>query len=219
MKFCDKCNNTGATTPEGFLDCTAPLCTAAQDRANLDKWMLREGYGQSGIREWAIHQYAVRNAVESAALLLDENERLKTALKQEQATIGKLTLALAARQPLADSFVAQPVAGELPPTLEARRAMFAAYSECLTSTDMLPTDISDKLLAAAHPANGAQAAHQAPFMYAIKGPDGSAYIDENCVSATEEGLYLEVNGLNDSPDAGYSIVPVFLSSAPQKKEG
>lgn len=36
----------------------------------------------------------------------DENERLKAALKQEQATIGKLTLELAARQPLADSFVA-----------------------------------------------------------------------------------------------------------------
>jgi hypothetical protein len=37
-------------------------------------------------------------------------------------------------------------------SLEQRRAMFKAYSECLTSTDMLPNEIADKLIVAAHPA-------------------------------------------------------------------
>lgn len=36
----------------------------------------------------------------------DENKTLKAALKQEQADVGRLTLELAARQPLADSLVA-----------------------------------------------------------------------------------------------------------------
>lgn len=109
MEFCNKCNNTGATTPEGFLDCTAPLCTAAQDRANLDKWMLREGYGQSGIREWAIHQYAVRTAVESASMLLNEKERLEIVIQDLRRRVDTMALELAARQPLADSFVAPSV--------------------------------------------------------------------------------------------------------------
>lgn len=114
MNFCSKCNNTGATNQDGILDCLAPLCTAAQDRANLDKWMLREGYGQSGIRDWAIHQYAVRTTVESAALLLEENERLRTELEARQARIEGLTLELATRQP--SQPVQQPaaVAGQEP---------------------------------------------------------------------------------------------------------
>lgn len=58
---------------------------------------------------------------------------------------------------------------------------------------------------------------QQPFMYAVTGPDGAAHIDENCVSASADStaLYIEVNRLNDSPDAGYSIVPVYLA-APQQ---
>lgn len=50
-----------------------------------------------------------------------------------------------------------------------------------------------------------------PFMFAIMGPDGKAHFDEQCVDPTEEALYLLVNGLNDSPDAGYSIVPVYTA--------
>jgi hypothetical protein len=51
-----------------------------------------------------------------------------------------------------------------------------------------------------------------PFMFAIKGPDGAAYIEECCVAANPEQLHREVNALNDSPDTGYSIVPVYLIS-------
>lgn len=57
-----------------------------------------------------------------------------------------------------------------------------------------------------------------PFMYAIKCPDGSAHLDEHCVAADEESLHLEVNGLNDSPDTGYSIVPVYLSAKVARQE-
>lgn len=53
---------------------------------------------------------------------------------------------------------------------------------------------------------------QKPFMFAIMGPDGTAHIEESCVSSDGSQLAHEVNCLNDSPDAGYSIVPVFLSS-------
>ena len=49
------------------------------------------------------------------------------------------------------------------------------------------------------------------FMFAIMGPGGTAHIEENCVSRAASQLAHEVNCLNDSPDAGYSIVPVFLS--------
>ncbi|KQN77793.1 hypothetical protein ASF04_23780 [Duganella sp. Leaf61] len=50
-----------------------------------------------------------------------------------------------------------------------------------------------------------------PFMYAIQGPDGEAHIDENCVAGDPAALAVEVNGLNDSPDTGYRIVPVYLA--------
>ena len=45
-----------------------------------------------------------------------------------------------------------PVAREVvtAPSLELRRAMFKAYGECLTATDMMPQDIADKLIAVAH---------------------------------------------------------------------
>lgn len=65
-------------------------------------------------------------------------------------------------------------------------------------------------------ANWAQNAK--PFMYAIKCPNGGAHLDEHCVAADEESLYLEVNGLNDSTDAGYSIVPVYLSAKVARQE-
>ncbi len=50
---------------------------------------------------------------------------------------------------------------------------------------------------------------QEPFMFAIMTPDGSAHMDENCVGPDAASLYSELNGLNDSPDAGYSIVPLY----------
>lgn len=53
---------------------------------------------------------------------------------------------------------------------------------------------------------------QKPFMFAIMGPDGAAHIEESCVSSDSGQLVHEVNCLNDSPDTGYSIVPVYLSA-------
>lgn len=52
---------------------------------------------------------------------------------------------------------------------------------------------------------------QEPFMFGIMGPDGKAHMDEHCVAPDAASLYDELNGLNDSPDAGYSIVPLFLA--------
>lgn len=50
---------------------------------------------------------------------------------------------------------------------------------------------------------------QEPFMFGIMGPDGKAHMDEHCVAPDAASLYDELNGLNDSPDTGYSIVPLF----------
>lgn len=52
---------------------------------------------------------------------------------------------------------------------------------------------------------------QEPFMFGIMGPDGKAHIDENCVAGDKDStaLNIEVNCLNDSPDSGYSIVPLY----------
>ena len=54
---------------------------------------------------------------------------------------------------------------------------------------------------------------QEPFMFGIMGPDGKAHIDENCVAGDKDStaLHIEVNCLNDSPDTGYSIVPLYAA--------
>lgn len=56
-----------------------------------------------------------------------------------------------------------------------------------------------------------RAKQAAPFMYAIMAADGAAHIDENCVAENEDSLWMELNYLNDSPEAGYSIVPLFVT--------
>lgn len=48
--------------------------------------------------------------------------------------------------------------------------------------------------------------NKSPLMYGIVDSDGVAYIGENCVASSPQELFLELNGLNDSPDAGYKIV-------------
>lgn len=50
---------------------------------------------------------------------------------------------------------------------------------------------------------------QEPFMFGIMGPDGKAHMDEHCVAPDAASLYDELNGLNDSPDTGYIIVPLY----------
>ena len=58
--------------------------------------------------------------------------------------------------------------------------------------------------------------NKSPLMYGIIDSDGAAYIGENCVASSPQELFLELNGLNDSPDAGYKIVAlgqVYLDAA------
>lgn len=70
-----------------------------------------------------------------------------------------------------------------------------------------------RAMLAAAPALAATPAE--PFMWAIQGPDGLAYLDEGCVNSSKDELQAEVDGLNSplEPDEGlYQIVPVFLSA-------
>lgn len=56
---------------------------------------------------------------------------------------------------------------------------------------------------------------QKPFMWAIKEPGGSAYMDEGCVSSVREDVQAEVDGLNsglDDEDDTYQVVPVYLTA-------
>lgn len=62
----------------------------------------------------------------------------------------------------------------------------------------------------------AEPATQEPFMWAIQGPDGSAYMDEGCVSTHRPDVQREVDSLNtglDADDEPYRVVPVRLGVA------
>lgn len=87
--------------------------------------------------------------------------------------------------------------------------MNEAKNSVTNSTEMvaIPLVKLDNLIAAVEQM---KAGKMRPVMYAIQGPDGEAHIDENCVAGDPAALAIEVNGLNDSPDAGYRIVPVYL---------
>ena len=52
---------------------------------------------------------------------------------------------------------------------------------------------------------------QAPFMYAICNPDGSAWLDENCVACTAEELKPVLNDLRRDTGDGFRIVPLFTA--------
>lgn len=61
-----------------------------------------------------------------------------------------------------------------------------------------------------------------PFMWAIQDPDGSAYMDENCVSSVREDVQAEVDGLNsglDADDDPYKVVPVYLAATQPAAQG
>lgn len=92
--------------------------------------------------------------------------------------------------------------------------MNEAKKGATNSTEMvaIPLVKLDNLIAAVEQM---KAGKLRPFMYAIQGPDGAAHIDENCVAGDPAALAGEVNGLNDSPDTGYQIVPVYLSAPAQ----
>lgn len=62
MSFCKKCNNSGSTTDEGYLDCLD--CDVAIKRAEFDKWLSQNYHGASGIKDWAIYCHASRTADE-----------------------------------------------------------------------------------------------------------------------------------------------------------
>jgi len=92
--------------------------------------------------------------------------------------------------------------------------MNEAKKSATNSTEMvaIPLVKLDNLIAAVEQL---KAGNLRPFMYAIQGPDGEAHIDESCVAGDPATLAIEVNGRNDSPDAGYQIVPVYLSTPAQ----
>lgn len=58
---CEKCGDTGATSESGYLDCAAPGCTAAAERAEMESFidtkrhMLRESVYELA---WLVHQRA-----------------------------------------------------------------------------------------------------------------------------------------------------------------
>lgn len=76
MKFCETCQNTGSTTPDGDLDCTAPGCEAATQRAEFNTWLLQMGWPEGRVKEWAIYRHGLRTADESAALQMEDLERV-----------------------------------------------------------------------------------------------------------------------------------------------
>ncbi|RYM48747.1 hypothetical protein [Serratia proteamaculans] len=52
---------------------------------------------------------------------------------------------------------------------------------------------------------------QAPFMYAICNPDGSAWLDENCVAGTAEELKPVLSDLRRDTGDGFCIVHLFTA--------
>lgn len=78
------------------------------------------------------------------------------------------------------------------------------------------SDVGSVTLCAKHAGterNGTERAE--PFMWAIQEPDGSAYMDENCVNSVRENVQAEVDGLNsglDAEDGLFKVVPVYLAA-------
>lgn len=72
-----------------------------------------------------------------------------------------------------------------------------------------------------------QAAPQAvqaavPFMWAIQKPDGTAYMNENCVSTNKDNVLEEVDELNsgmDAEDGLFKVVPVYLAATQPAARG
>lgn len=73
----------------------------------------------------------------------------------------------------------------------------------------------------AHPAEGVPAQAE-PFMWAIQGPSGRAFIDEGCVSTLWENVRAEVDSLNselDVDDEPFKVVPVYLAATQPAAQG
>lgn len=64
MTTCLICGDTGEVGGMGFLDCCAPSCTAAVDRAALNQFVESEerNFATENDIHWAIHQRATRLA-------------------------------------------------------------------------------------------------------------------------------------------------------------
>jgi hypothetical protein len=105
---------------------------------------------------------------------------------------------------------------------EILRDMLAIQEACGLHTDeYAPGSVIEyikELEADAAGNSQGQDAPPAPFMFAIMGPDGKAYFDEHCVDPTPDALYGGVNALNDSPDAGYSVVPLYTAQPAAQPE-
>lgn len=50
-----------------------------------------------------------------------------------------------------------------------------------------------------------------PFLFAICNPDGSAWLDENCVADTEKNLKPVLNDLRRDTGDAYRIIPLFAA--------
>ncbi|MGB8663881.1 MAG: hypothetical protein WCD24_03830 [Serratia inhibens] len=73
------------------------------------------------------------------------------------------------------------------------------------------TQLQDKIMARELLANREAKPVQAPFMHAICNPDGSAWLDENCVAGTAEELKPVLNDLRRDTGDGFRIVPLFTA--------
>lgn len=127
MDFCNKCNNTGATTEEGYLDCIAPGCHMADKRTAFDKALLQQGYPQSSTKEWWIYLHAERTEIELARMLLKQTDRLRWALEELQQRMGQIiSEKTLAEQRVADLSALLPAS---PPSKES--AVHNAYLEAV----------------------------------------------------------------------------------------
>lgn len=105
------------------------------------------------IKDSQTHSYVAADNVEALV------EQARAALAQRAAQVAELP--------------------RTPSRLILQRAMFAAYSECLTSTDMLPQHIADKLLAAAQRAASVPAQAGQPVAEVLPCPfcGSAAHVD------------------------------------------
>lgn len=63
-------------------------------------------------------------------------------------------------------------------------------------------------------------ARERPFMFAICNPDGSAWLDENCVADTENNLKPVLNDLRRDSGDDYYISPLYTTPpAPSASDG
>lgn len=184
---CKICQGSGHRPGSDDLDCTAQDCRAAAEHAQLDKFI-------APLRHLSATSLAHRvytNTVHTERAVAAANQ----ALLHDR--IAKLDLARAT----AESNVI------------ALRKMVERMQTRIIEI-LLEKELAANAPVQAQPVADAAPVGAKPFMYAIMEPGGAPYMDEFCVSVNAEDLHSTLNGLNDSPDTGYQIVPVYTPSQP-----